>query len=82
MKTTAQEYADKHGITKTEAESHLRRLVEAGELQRDRSAGKAWIYETVVPINMNNPFNLGASYAKRRGYIGPNMQYKYQRTDS
>lgn len=81
MGITVKEYARKQGINQTEADFILRRKVEAGEFRRHRSAGLPWVYELVLPMQMNDPFNLGAAHAKRRR-PGPNMQYKYQRTDT
>ena len=78
MGITVKEYARKQGLSHAEAEAVLRRKVESGEFRRHRSAGLPWMYELILPMQMNDPFNLGASHAKRRRPAGPNMQYKYR----
>jgi hypothetical protein len=81
MGITVKEYARQQGINQADAEFILRKKVEDGLFRRHRSAGLPWIYEPVLPIQFNDPFNLGAAHAKRRRPAGPNMQYKY-RTDA
>lgn len=81
---TAEDYAEKHGITVSLARERLREMYDNGEATRRRTGkiGGTLAYEILNDLKANDPFNLGATHEKRRGYVGPNMQYKYQRTDS